>query len=36
MRILIVQAHNESLSFNAAMKNLAVEELQAQDLLGAI
>ena len=30
MHILIVQAHNEPLSFNAAMKNLAVEELQAQ------
>lgn len=30
MHILIVQAHNESQSFNAAMKNLAVEELQAQ------
>lgn len=30
MHILIVQAHNESQSFNAAMKNLAVQELLAQ------
>ncbi|MCY1528535.1 Glutathione-regulated potassium-efflux system ancillary protein KefF [compost metagenome] len=30
MHILIVQAHNEPQSFNAAMKNLAVEELRAQ------
>jgi len=30
MQILIVHAHNEWQSFNAAMKNLAVEELRAQ------
>ncbi|MES2153399.1 MAG: NAD(P)H-dependent oxidoreductase [Pseudomonadota bacterium] len=30
MNVLIVFAHNEPQSFNAAMKNLAVEELQAQ------
>jgi NAD(P)H dehydrogenase (quinone) len=30
MHILIVQAHNEPQSFNAAMKNLAVAELRSQ------
>jgi len=30
MNVLIVHAHNEPQSFNAAMKNLAVETLQAQ------
>ena len=30
MHVLIVHAHNESQSFNASMKNLAVQELQAQ------
>lgn len=30
MHILIIHAHNESQSFNTAMKNLAVEELQNQ------
>lgn len=30
MNIFIIHAHNESQSFNTAMKNLAVEELQAQ------
>lgn len=30
MHILIVHAHNEPQSFNATMKNLAVEELQTQ------
>jgi len=30
MHVLIVHAHNEPQSFNAAMKNVAIEELQAQ------
>jgi NAD(P)H dehydrogenase (quinone) len=30
MKVLIVHAHNEAKSFNASMKNLAVEEFQSQ------
>ena len=30
MKVLIVHAHNEAQSFNASMKNLAVEEFQSQ------
>lgn len=30
MHILMIHAHNESQSFNAAMKDLAVAELQTQ------